>query len=134
MWGLFLLMVKIFPIIARTIYENCPPIGNLSLGFLSSNFVEFERLLQTCQNSKGWSMFMTCMKKFEPEEHEEKSLTKLEYGEKLSKSLRTIKFSRWNFKFSLKILETLLDNWKGRTAPSIITSNLDYEGILIWNS
>ena len=60
---------------------------------------------------------------------------RLEYGEKLSKALiefapknlRTIKFSKDDFKFSLKTLESLLESWKGRTVLSIITSDLDYE-------
>ena len=60
---------------------------------------------------------------------------KLEYGEKLSKaliefspkSLRTIKFSALDFKFSLKTLEYLLKHWKGRAALSIFTSDADYK-------
>ena len=44
-----------------------------------------------------------------------------------SKNLRIIKFSRYDFKFSLKTLEFLLENWRGRAALSILTSALDYE-------
>src|ERR1043165_5741917 len=44
------------------------------------------------------------------------------------KNLRAIKFSDLDFKFSLKTLETLLENWRGRPSLSIITSDLDYEG------
>ena len=59
----------------------------------------------------------------------------LGYGEKLSKALiefapknlRTIKFSKNHFKFSLKTLESLLESWRDRTVLSIITSDLDYE-------
>jgi len=58
----------------------------------------------------------------------------LQYGEKLSKALiefapnlRIIKFSGYDFKFSLKTLEFLLENWKGQTAISIITSDPVYE-------
>ncbi len=59
----------------------------------------------------------------------------LSYGEKLSKALiefasnnlRIIKFSKYDFKFSLKTLEFLLENWRGRTVLSIITSDFDYK-------
>src|SRR6266542_1944728 len=117
---------------SRTIYENCPLIEYLSLLFSSSNFVEFEKLLKTCQKLKVLSIFMIHMDDDEFKSDEEKLL---KYGEKLSKALvefasnnlRIIKFSKYHFKFSLKTLESLLENWRGRTALSIITSDPDYE-------
>src|SRR3989337_3693007 len=59
----------------------------------------------------------------------------LGYGEKFSKALiefapknlRTIEFSEYDFKFSLKTLESLLEGWRGRTALSVITSDQVYE-------
>src|SRR5688500_2674637 len=108
-------------------YENCPLIESIPLVFLSSKFIEFEKLLQTCQKLKVLSIYIIYM-----EEIMEKIL--LEYGDKLSKALiefaprnlRTIKFSRYDLKFSLKILESLLEGWRGRTALSFITSDQVY--------
>ena len=93
--------------------------------------MEFIRLLQAYQNLKVLSIFMVYMNQgIElPSEKE-----KLEYGEKLSKALidfapkklRAIWFSEFDFKFSLKTLETLLENWRSHTSLSIFTSDLDY--------
>ena len=41
--------------------------------------------------------------------------------------MRIIKFSEYDFKFSLKTLESLLESWKGRTALSFITSDQIYK-------
>ena len=116
---------------ARMIYENCPLIECLPLVFSSSSFDEFEKLLQTCQNLKALSIHMIDNEWNGCEQREKE---KLEYGEKLSKALidfapkklRAIWFSKHHFKFSLKTLETLLENWRSRTTLSIFTSDFDY--------
>ncbi len=122
-----------YPNFSRTIYENCRLIEYLPLVFLSSNFVEFEILLKTCQKLKVLSIFMIHMGEENKLKLDEEKL--LEYGEKLSKALiefasnnlRKIKFSQYDFKLSSKTLEFLLENWRGRNVLSIITSDLDYE-------
>jgi len=115
------------PNYTRTVYESCPLIEYLPLVF-PSNFIEFEKLFKNCQKLKVLSIYMVHM----DEINEEKLLG---YGEKLSKALiefapknlRTIKFSEYDFKFSLKTLESLLEGWRGRTALSVITSDQIYE-------
>ena len=74
-------------------------------------------------------VYMNEGEEVEPHENE-----RLEYGEKLSnaliefasKNLKIIKFSGFSFKFSLKTLDTLLENWRDRNVLSIITSDPDY--------
>src|SRR6266498_4674539 len=70
---------------SRTIYEYCPLIEYLPLIFLSSNFVEFEKLLKTCQKLKVLSIFMIHMNGDDRFKSNKEKL--LHYGEKLSKAL-----------------------------------------------
>jgi len=92
--------------ISHTIYENCPLIEYLPLVFSSSNFIEFEKLLKTCQKLKVLSIFMTHINEEDAFKSKEENL--LRYGEKLSKALiefasknlRKIKFSKYDFKIS----------------------------------
>ena len=69
----------------RMIYENCPLIEYLPFIFSSSNFIEFEKLLKTCQKLKGLSISMVNMNEENGFNSNEEKL--LSYGEKLSKAL-----------------------------------------------
>ena len=96
------------------------------LVFSLMNFVDFEKLLKTCQKLKVLSISMINKDEKNKFKSNEEKLSKalIEFA---SKNLRIIKFSRYDFKFSLKTLEFLLENWRGRAALSILTSALDYE-------
>ncbi len=116
-------------IFIRKIYENCPSIECLSLGFPPSkeHFTEFEKLLKVCQKLKSLLLIISNF-----DEDEEKIL---ENGEELLKALaksastnlREIRFFNY-FKFSLKDLEEFLEKWKGRSALSILTTDTTYQG------
>ncbi|CAG8458406.1 6643_t:CDS:2 [Funneliformis mosseae] len=118
-------------VLIRAIRENCPLVEHLTLAFSSSKeqFIEFEKLLETCQNLK------TLILSINEEE------IKFASGEKLSNALiksapnnlRDIRFGEFHsfypgFKFSLKTLETFLENWRGRIPLSIMTSDPHYKG------
>jgi hypothetical protein len=114
-------------ILIRKIYEHCPLVERLSLAFSPSkqHFTEFENLLKACQNLKSLLII--------PHFKEEKYEKIFEYGEELSKilirssstNLREIRFFD-QFKLSLKILEEFFENWRGRPALSILTSDPIY--------
>jgi len=114
----------------RTIYENCYLVELLSIPIfpLSENhLIEFEKLLKKCQNLR--SLYFISMYLDENEGKE------LEYGEYLSNVL--IRSAPINLReigipdeitFSLKILETFFEKWRGRPAISIhFISFLNYE-------
>ncbi|GBC09203.1 hypothetical protein RclHR1_08690006 [Rhizophagus clarus] len=114
-------------ILIRKIYEHCPSIERLSLAFSPSkqHFIEFENLLKVCQNLKSLLII--------PYFREEKYEKVYEYGEELLKilirsastNLREIRFFD-QFKFSLKILEEFFENWRGRSALTILTFDSIY--------
>ncbi|GBC06340.1 hypothetical protein RclHR1_06780004 [Rhizophagus clarus] len=118
-------------IFIRKIYENCPLIEYLSLAFSPSkdHFIEFEKLLNICQNLKSLLLITS---NFYTRETEEKIL---ENGKETLKilirsapiNLRELRFL-YGFKVSLKTLEDFLEKWRGRPALSILTSNPIYEG------
>jgi len=113
----------------RTIYENCPLVEYLSLEISPSkrNFFEFENLLKVCRKLKTISLYII---------HRENNseAAQLASGETLSKlfirsaseNLSEIKFENGTLKFSLRTLESFLNNWRGRTPLTIITSDYDY--------
>ncbi|GBC06338.1 hypothetical protein RclHR1_06780002 [Rhizophagus clarus] len=115
----------------RKIYENCPLIEYLSLVFTPSkdHFIEFEKLLNVCQNLKS---LLLIVPKYYKRETEEKIL---ESGKEIlelliksaSTNLREFRFFN-DFKFSCKTLEEFLEKWRGRPALTILTSNSIYEG------
>ncbi|CAG8654008.1 15138_t:CDS:2 [Funneliformis mosseae] len=124
-------------IIIRTIHEKCPLIEYLTLTFSSSdeNFMEFEKLLNTCQKLKTLILNIDA---FLSEGHSiaEKRLLS---GEKLSKALirsapfnlRRLVFNGINHdygpRFSFKTLKDFFENWKGRTSLSIFTPDRHYK-------
>ncbi|UZO20257.1 uncharacterized protein OCT59_012683 [Rhizophagus irregularis] len=120
-------------IFIRKIYENCPSIEYLSLAFLPSknHFIEFEKLLQVCQNLK--SLILITSNYYETEETEEEVLeNRKEILKILIKSaptnLREIRFFS-DFNVSLEVLEEeFLEKWRDRPALSILTSNSIYKG------
>jgi hypothetical protein len=85
------------------------------------NFTKLEKLLKRCQILKSLLIFIFDSYKDTYEDH-------LKYGEELLKIL--IRSAPTNFKeiicggefkFSLKIMEKLLKNWRGRRALSLFT-------------
>ncbi|CAB4464639.1 unnamed protein product [Rhizophagus irregularis] len=119
-------------IFIRKIYENCPLIEYLSLALFPSrnHFIEFEKLLQVCQNLKSLLLITSNYYTYETEEEileNRKEILKI-----LIKSapinLREIRFFD-DFNFSLEVLEEeLLKKWRDRPALSILTSNSIYKG------
>ncbi|GBC00881.1 hypothetical protein RclHR1_00040032 [Rhizophagus clarus] len=112
------------------IHENCPLIEYLSLAFSPSkcHFIEFEKLLKNCQNLK---LLLLITSNFNTNETEEEIL---ENGKILLNILTRSAPPNFNelrffedFKFSLYALEEFLENWRGRPALTIITSNYFYE-------
>ncbi|CAG8600019.1 13540_t:CDS:1, partial [Funneliformis mosseae] len=105
----------------RAISENCPLVEYLSLVVSSSkeHFVEFEKLLRSCQKLK--TLFIVNREKYRwlgEKFAYEKSLIK-----SASNNLREIIFGEhvllnYGFKFSLEVLESRLENWRDRTALS----------------
>ncbi|EXX68020.1 hypothetical protein RirG_108900 [Rhizophagus irregularis DAOM 197198w] len=118
-------------IFMRKIYENCPSIEYLSLAFLPSrnHFIEFEKLLQVCQNLK--SLLLITSNCYIYETKEEILENRKEILKILIKSaptnLREIRFFN-DFNVSLEVLEEFLEKWRDRPALSILTSNYNYEG------
>ncbi|CAB4442404.1 unnamed protein product [Rhizophagus irregularis] len=115
----------------RRIYEKCPLIEYLSLAFLPSknHFIEFEKLLQVCQNLKSLLLITS---NFYMQRTDEKILENREEILKIliksaSTNLREIRFFD-EFNVSLEVLEEFFEKWKGRPALSILTSNYIYEG------
>ncbi|EXX76174.1 uncharacterized protein OCT59_010122 [Rhizophagus irregularis] len=104
----------------RTICENCNLVEYLSIPvfpFLENHFIEFEKLLKKCQKLRSLVFKDT-------ETYETK--VEIKDCEKLldmliktaSINLREIVFN-YEIKFSLKILETFFEKWRGRPAISI---------------
>ncbi|CAG8436313.1 11150_t:CDS:1 [Funneliformis mosseae] len=122
-------------ILIRTIYEHCPLIEYLTLTFLSSkeHFIEFEKLLVICQNLKVLLLEISESIN-DVNEYELIEGKRFLSGERLLNvlvrsapfNLREIRFFGY-FKFSLIILEEFLENWRGRPALLIITSDHDHE-------
>jgi hypothetical protein len=118
-------------IFMRKIYENCPSIEYLSLAFLPSrnHFIEFEKLLQVCQNLK--SLLLITSNSYIYETKEEILENRKEILKILIKSaptnLREIRFFN-DFNVSSEVLEEFLEKWRDRPALSILTSNPIYEG------
>ncbi|CAG8531992.1 4391_t:CDS:1 [Funneliformis mosseae] len=119
-------------LLIRTVRENCPLIECLSLVFITSDdhFIELERLLRTCQYLKV--LILETIADFDEDEtitYEQRGLA----GEKLLNVL--IKSTPINLSvigifdeyFSINILGEFLENWRGRQALSILTSNNEYE-------
>ncbi|GBB89110.1 hypothetical protein RclHR1_01580011 [Rhizophagus clarus] len=106
------------------ICKHCPLVEYLSLLFLSTteHFIEFEKLLKTCQNLKSLLLSIS-------------NVDKEETGKELLKvlirsaptNLREIRFFN-DFRFPLENLEEFFKNWKGRPALSILTSDILYTG------
>ncbi|CAB4402982.1 unnamed protein product [Rhizophagus irregularis] len=107
----------------RIVYENCPSIEYLSILFspTKENFTELEKLLKRCQNLKSLLILIFDTNFNDYEDH-------LKYGEELLKIL--IRSAPTNFKeiicdsefkFSLKMMEEFLVNWKDRRALTIFT-------------
>ncbi|CAB4442328.1 unnamed protein product [Rhizophagus irregularis] len=119
-------------IFIRNIYENCPLIEYLSLVlFLSRNhFIEFEKLLQVCQNLK--LLLLITSNNYMQRTDEEILEDRKELLKILIKSaptnLREIRFFD-DFDVSLEVLEEFFEKWRGRPALSILTSNSIYEGV-----
>ncbi|CAB4442345.1 unnamed protein product [Rhizophagus irregularis] len=113
------------------IYENCPSIEYLSLPFLpsKSHLIEFEKLLQVCQNLKSLilitSNFYTHGTGEEILENREEILKIL--NRSAPTNLREIRFFD-EFNVSLEALEEFLEKWRDRPALSVLTSNYNYEG------
>ncbi|GBC38797.1 hypothetical protein GLOIN_2v1764020 [Rhizophagus irregularis DAOM 181602=DAOM 197198] len=103
----------------RKVYKNCPLIEYLSLLFPSTmdHFIEFEKLLKSCKKLK---FVLIRIKNSDKEETGEELLEILTRS--APTNLREIRFFE-EFQFSLKILEKFFENWKGRPALSILTSN-----------
>ncbi|CAB4417123.1 unnamed protein product [Rhizophagus irregularis] len=108
----------------RKVYKNCPLIEYLSLLFPSTmdHFIEFEKLLKSCKKLK---FVLIRIKNSDKEETGEELLEILTRS--ATTNLREIRFFE-EFQFSLKILEKFFENWKGRPALSILTSNPMYKG------
>ena len=125
-------------IFMRKIYEHCPLIERLTLVFSSSrkHFIEFEKLLQVCQNLKSLLIIVSSTSDEEDEgnegneENEENEESGIELLEILTNSapnnLREIRFFN-DFRPSLVILEEFLERWRGRQALSITTCDSTYE-------
>ncbi|CAG8599776.1 18905_t:CDS:1 [Rhizophagus irregularis] len=118
-------------IFIRRIYENCPLIEYLSLAFLPSknHFIEFEKLLQVCQNLK---LLLLITSNYYVDETENEILKNREEILKIliksaPTNLREIRFFN-EFNVSLEVLEEFLEKWRDRPALSILTSNSIYEG------
>ncbi|UZO12020.1 uncharacterized protein OCT59_003571 [Rhizophagus irregularis] len=115
-------------VLIKMIYESCPLIEHLSITFPSSkkHFNEFEKLLLICKELRVLDML-------DANVIEESQEIKLLYGDNLSKvlikvtpnNLREIRFCDY-FKFSLKTLESFLENWKGSFQLSLLTSDHIY--------
>ncbi|CAB4434980.1 unnamed protein product [Rhizophagus irregularis] len=84
----------------RKVYENCPSIEYLSILIspTKENFTELEKLLKRCQNL-----------------------------ESAPTNFKEIRFDS-EFKFSLEMLEEFLENWRGRRALSLFTTDPIYIG------
>ncbi|GBB89113.1 hypothetical protein RclHR1_01580014 [Rhizophagus clarus] len=108
----------------RQIYKNCPLIERLSL-LLSSkiHFIEFDKLLTTCQNLKLLLLSISYVN--DKEETGEEILKILTRSAPIK--LREIRFFD-DIKFSLENLEEFFKNWKDRPALSILTSDFLYTG------
>jgi hypothetical protein len=112
------------------IYENCPLIEYLSLPFLPSknHLIEFEKLLQVCQNLK--SLILITSNYYIREIYEGMLENRGEILKILVRSaptnLREIRFFD-EFDVSLEALEEFLEKWRDRPALSILTSNSIYE-------
>ncbi|CAB4442386.1 unnamed protein product [Rhizophagus irregularis] len=118
-------------IFMRKIYENCPSIEYLSLPFLPSrnHFIEFEKLLQVCQNLKSLLLITSNCYIYETEEEvleNRKEILKI-LIKSAPTNLREIRFFN-DFNVSLEVLEEFLEKWRDRPALSILTSNYNYEG------
>ncbi|CAB4477831.1 unnamed protein product [Rhizophagus irregularis] len=118
-------------IFIRKIYENCPSIEYLSLAFFPSrnHFIEFEKLLQVCQNLKSLLLITSNCYIYETEEEvleNRKEILKI-LIRSAPTNLREIRFFN-DFNVSLEALEEFLEKWSDRPALSILTSNPIYEG------
>ncbi|CAB4442195.1 unnamed protein product [Rhizophagus irregularis] len=112
----------------RKVYENCPSIEYLSILIspTKENFTELEKLLKRCQNLKSLLIVIF-------DNYDDTYEDYLKYGKELLKILirseptnfKEIRFSR-KFKFSLEILEEFLENWRGRRALSLFTTDPIY--------
>ncbi|EXX63796.1 hypothetical protein RirG_148990 [Rhizophagus irregularis DAOM 197198w] len=115
----------------RKVYKNCPSIEYLSILIspTKENFTELEKLLKRCQNLK--SLFIVILNNYVDNTYEDY----LKYGEELLKILirsaptnfKEIRFDS-EFKFSLEMLEEFLENWRGRRALSLFTTDPIYIG------
>jgi hypothetical protein len=112
-------------------YENCPSVEYLSIAISPSkdHFIEFEKLLKTCQNLKSLSITIYNMDEIETNEKIlENGNTLLEILIRSAPiNLKEIGFDNGDFKFSLENFEEFLGKWKGRSALSIFTPNSTYE-------
>ncbi|RIA85898.1 hypothetical protein C1645_879016 [Glomus cerebriforme] len=112
----------------RSIYKNCPNIENLSIIIHNHNFMEFKKLLKTCQNLK--ELYIRILNNDKDEEKSEEE--KFEDGGILSEilidsaatCLNYIKFLNY-WKISSKDFEKFLENWKGRPPLTLIDANYD---------
>jgi hypothetical protein len=114
----------------RKVYENCPSIEYLSILIspTKENFTELEKLLKRCQNLE--SLLIVIFNNYD-DTYEDY----LKYGEVLLKILirsaptnfKEIRFDS-DFKFSLEMLEEFLENWRGRRALSLFTTDPIYIG------
>ncbi|CAB4442327.1 unnamed protein product [Rhizophagus irregularis] len=117
-------------IFIRKIYENCPLIECLSLAFLpyKNHLIEFEKLLQVCQNLK--LLLLITSNYYETEEEileNRKEILKI-LIKSAPTNLREIRFFN-DFNLPLEVLEEeFLEKWRDRPALSILTSNSIYEG------
>ncbi|EXX73270.1 hypothetical protein RirG_061740 [Rhizophagus irregularis DAOM 197198w] len=116
-------------IFIRKIYENCPLIEYLSLAFLpcKNHLIEFEKLLQVCQNLK--LLLLITSNYYETKEEileNRKEILKI-LIRSAPTNLREIRFFN-DFNLPLEVLEEFFEKWRGRPALSILTSNFTYEG------
>jgi len=95
----------------RTIYENCPniKIHILTLGINVDDYDDFEILLKRCQQLQR--IVIDRSSKTANEKFGNLLLEKL--SRSAPKSLREIRFSE-DWKISANVLESFLDNWRGR--------------------
>src|ERR1044072_9530396 len=109
----------------RIIHENCPLVEYLTLPVFSSSdkhFNEFEKLLETCQKLQSL-YFQDAFYLVRNLEYTENLLNVLIKAAPVN--LKKIWFS-YDIEFSVKILETFLEKWRGR--PAISLYYLKYRG------
>ncbi|CAG8644233.1 6338_t:CDS:1 [Funneliformis mosseae] len=121
-------------LLIRTVRENCPLIGYLSLVFLTSDehFLELDNLLRTCHYLKV--LILETFDNFDDKDEGIYEGMKLASGEKiLNVLIRSAPINLnvigifYDFNFPINILREFLENWKGRSALSFLISNDEYE-------